>query len=140
MKTQNATDAEARTIMDTSIFSAFPKAVVSGMWQIGECKHGTIEGNTFNKIADLDVVIDEGANSQTTETPEVLNADLLLYAKPEQLPTLNANALVSGYMLYNSETGTFYEITDAGIGKNQETGRIEHVELKGLVATAVFNG
>ena len=38
--------------------------------------------------------------------------------------------LVANYMLYNSATDTYFMIIDAGVGKNQHTGNIEHLELK----------
>lgn len=126
-------------IMDLSIFEAFPNAIISGVWSIGECRHGTVVGNEYKKIADLDVVIDEGSNSSINNTPEILKSDLLVYVIPCQMPTLRTNALVSDYMLHNSEENTYYEIVDAGIGKNQHTGNIEHLELK-VVQTEVVNG
>lgn len=122
--------------MDTSIFDAFPSAIISGVWQLGSFQHGSIVGNVFNKVGDLDVIVDEGSSSSVNNTPEILNSDLLIYAKPEQLPTLRTNTLVAGYMLYNTDENAYYEIIDAGVGKNQHTGNIEHVELK-VVQTEV---
>lgn len=116
--------------MDYSIFDAFPNAIISGVWQIGTCQHGTIVGNQFTKVGDLDVIIDEGSNSNINATVETLNSDTLIYVWPQQLPTLNTNTLVADYMVYDSENDHYYMITDAGIGKNQHTGNIEHVELK----------
>ena len=43
------------------------------------------------------------------------------------------------YMLHNNQTGAYYEIVDAGIGKNQHTGDIEHLELR-VVRTEITNG
>lgn len=123
------TGTVAGIIMDSSIFDAFPNAIIYGVWQIGVCQHGTIIGNTFTRIGDLDVIIDEGSNSNVNTTPEALRSNMLVYVKPEQLPTLKSNELVSGYMLYDSSEDKYYEIIDAGIGKNQEIGKIEHVEL-----------
>lgn len=124
--------------MDISIFKAFANAIISGVWQIGTSQRGTVVGDTFTKIADIDVVIDEGASAGITSTPEELRSDLLVYVKPEQMPTIRANKLVSGYMLYDSSEGDYYEIIDVGIGKNQHTGEIEHLELK-VVQTEVTN-
>jgi len=124
------------TTMDLSIFDAFPNAIISGVWQLGTCQHGTIVGNEFSAISDIDVVVDEGNSSDINNTPEALNSDILIYAHPEQLPTLNTARLVSNYMLYNTEEDAYYMIVDAGIGKNQHTGKIEHVELR-LVQTEV---
>lgn len=122
--------------MDLSIFEAFSFAVISGVWQIGTCQHGTVVGNQFEKVADLDVVVDEENSSVISNTPETINSGILVYCKPEQLPTLNTNKLVSDYMLYDSENDDYYTITFAGIGKNQHRGTIEHIELT-LVQTEV---
>lgn len=124
--------------MDFSIFEAFPNAIISGVWEIGSCQHGTVVGNQYTKIDDLDVVVDEGSNSSINNTPETLTSDLLVYVMPSQMPTLQTNALVSGYMLYNKDEDAYYEIVDAGIGKNQHTGNIEHLELK-VVQTEATN-
>ena len=123
--------------MDISIFDVFP--VISGVWQIGQCKRGSVVGNVFVKEADLDVVVDEGSNSQIDTTPEALKSDLLVYVKPEQMPTIRTNKLVSSYMLYDSEYDDYYQIIDAGVGKNQHKGVIEHLELK-VVQTEVVDG
>ena len=122
--------------MDFSIFDAFPKGIISGIWQIGTCQHGTLIGNVFEKTADIDVVIDEGNNSSIDTDIETIKSDMLIYCKPEQMPTLNTNTLVSGYMLYDSSEDNYYMIIDAGVGKNQHTGVIEHIELK-VVQTEV---
>lgn len=122
--------------MDFSIFNAFPKAIITGVWQIGTCQHGTLIGNVFEKTADIDVVIDEGNNSSVDTDIETIKSDMLIYCRPEQMPTLNTNTLVSGYMLYDSSEDNYYMIVDAGVGKNQHTGVIEHIELK-VVQTEV---
>lgn len=124
------------TTMDFSIFNAFPKAIISGVWQIGTCQHGTLIGNVFEKTADIDVIIDEGNNSSVDTDIETIKSDMLIYCKPEQMPTTNTNTLVAGYMLYDSSEDNYYMIIDAGIGKNQHTGIIEHIELK-VVQTEV---
>lgn len=126
-KSQEGTIVNA---MDISIFKAFANAIISGVWQIGTSKRGSVVGTTFTKVADLDVVIDEGSSADISTTPEELKSDLLVYVKPEQMPTIRTNKLVSGYLLYDSSEGDYYEIIDAGVGKNQHTGEIEHLELK----------
>lgn len=122
--------------MDISVFEVFRNAIITGEWEIGTCQHGSVVGNVFEKVADLDVILDEGSNSNVNATPETLNSDLLVYVKPEQLPTTRTRKLVSGYMLHNSVDDDYFEIIDAGIGKNQHTGQIEHLELK-VVQTEV---
>lgn len=125
--------------MDISIFDAFPNAIISGVWQIGTCKHGTVVGNQFNSLNNVDVIIDEGYNSNINTTPETIGSDMLVYVKPCQMPKevndlMMTNqvvlALVANYMLYNSANDTYYMIVDAGAGKNQHTGNLEHLELK----------
>lgn len=125
--------------MDYSIFDAFPSAIVHGVWQIGTCKHGSIVGNQFTSLRTIDVIVDEGYNADINSTPEGLGSDMLIYVKPCQMPkevnelfmtSQVVIPLVANYMLYNSATDTYYMITDAGVGKNQHTGAIEHIELK----------
>lgn len=121
--------------MELSVFEAFPNAIISGVWEIGTCKRGSVVGNVFAKTADIDVIIDEGNSSTVNKIPETIKSDLLVYVKPLNIPT---NKLVAGYMLHDRENDYFYEIVDAGVGKNQHTGVIEHVELK-LVQTEVVD-
>lgn len=126
------------TTMDLSIFEAFDFAIISGIWQIGTCQHGSVVGNVFQKKADIDVIIDEENSSTITTNPETLTNGMLIYVKPEQMPTLNTNELVSDYMLYDSANGDYYTIKFAGIGKNQHKGIIEHLELT-VVQTEVVD-
>lgn len=134
--------------MDLSIFDAFPEAIITGVWQLGTCQHGTIVGNEFQKVADIQVIIDEGYNSTINNTPETVGSDLLIYVNPRQMPkqvnelfmtSQMVVQLVANYMLYNSADDAYYTITDAGVGKNQHTGALEHIELK-VVRTEVVNG
>ena len=124
--------------MATSIFDAFPNAIISGEWEIGTCHHGTVVGNEFRPLVGLDVIVDEGASSQIDTTPETIGSDYLIYVVPGQLPTTNADRLTADYMLHNKLSGGYYLVVDAGVGKNQHTGEIEHVELK-IVRTEVVN-
>lgn len=134
--------------MDLSIFDAFPEAIITGVWQLGTCQHGTVVGNEFQKVADIQVIIDEGYNSTINNTPETVGSDLLIYVNPRQMPkqvndlfmtSQMVVQLVANYMLYNSADNAYYTITDAGVGKNQHTGALEHIELK-VVRTEVVNG
>lgn len=115
--------------MDLSIFEAFDFAIISGVWQIGTYTHGGVVGNVFTKVADIDVIIDDENYSTISNTPETITSGLLMYVRPEQLPTINTNALVSNYMVYDSENDYYYSIKFAGVGKNQHKGIIEHIEL-----------
>lgn len=118
-------------MINTTVFNAFPRAVISGVWQIGSWVSNTRVGNTFELIGSLDVIEDESGTMSFGSSPnaEILESDGLLYVRPEQLPTTNLNALKTDYMLFNSETSEYFAILDASAGKNQETGILEHVEL-----------
>jgi len=113
------------------VFSAFPGAVVTGVYSVGSYQQGTVEGDIYKKIADIDVIVDEGNSTRVNYAPneEPLIADLLLYVKPSQLPTTNSRALCAGYMVHDKVNDDYFAITKADIGKNQENGQIEHVEL-----------
>ena len=134
----------AGVVVTMDVFSAFPGAVVTGVYSIGSYQRGTVEGNQFVKVAGLDVIIDEGDASDIGMAPnaETLDADLLLYCKPEQLPTTNPRALASGYLIYDSGYDDYFAIINAGLGKNQETGTLEHVELllRQTKVVGVING
>lgn len=116
--------------MDT-VFSAFPNALISGRYSIGKYQRGTLIGNVFDKYGDLEVIVDEGQSSSISNAPnaETITADLLMYARPEELPTTNVRELASSCMIYDTETGDYFEIIDASVGKNQENGQIEHIQL-----------
>lgn len=115
------------------VFEAFPAAIVNGVWQIAAYQRGGVVGAVWDaeNASELDVIIDEGDDSTINGAPntEPLDADLLLYAKPDQLPSTNPRALAAGYLLYDSENDDYFAIVDASLGKNQETGELEHVEL-----------
>lgn len=113
------------------VFSAFAGAVVSGRYSIGSCQRGSLVGSVYSKIADLDVIIDEGdlTNIGLAPNANVLDSDILLYVKPEQLPTTNPRKLVADYMIYDEDEDDYFAIINAGVGRNQQTGEIEHIEL-----------
>lgn len=113
------------------VFSAFPGAVVSGRFSIGSYQRGTLEGNQFSLISSLDVIIDEGDIGEIGRAPnaETLEANILLYVKPEQLPTTNPRALTAGYIIYDQEYDDYFAIINASVAKNQNVGQIEHIEL-----------
>lgn len=114
------------------VFSAFPGAVVSGRFVLGRYQRGSLEGNQFTKVADIDAIIDEGDMGEIGGAPnaEAIIADIMLYVRPEQLPTDNPRELTAGYMVYDALYDDYFAIIDAGIGKNQDNGVIEHAELK----------
>lgn len=120
-------------MLSTTVFDAFPNAIERD-WQIGTMAYSTITGNELDAdtLQSIDVIIDEGSNSTPNNSPSYANlySDTLLYVRPSQMPTTDTEALVAGYVVKNTTTGKIYAIIDAGIGKNQETGKIEHIELK----------
>ena len=115
------------------VFEAFPNAIVSGVYQIGSYQRGSVVGAVWDadNAVNLDVIVEEGDKSSINTAPnaEPLDADLLLYARPEQLPTTNPRALAAGYLIYDSVNDDYFAIIDASIGKNQDNGTIEHIEL-----------
>lgn len=113
-----------------TVFDAFPNAIEQG-WQIAQVTYSSITGNTVTNGTDIDVIIDEGSSSDANQAPNAagLFADTLVYTKPDQMPTTDTSALVAGYVLIDPNERT-WEIIDAGQGKNQENGQIEHIELK----------
>lgn len=115
-----------------TVFDCFPNAIISGVWQIGQFGKSTMTGNVFKAEGFVDVIVDEGSNTDIDNAPnaQAMLSDTLLYARPEQMPVVSTKALVGDYMLYNTQEDSYYAIVDAGIGKNQETGVVEHIELK----------
>ena len=113
-----------------TVFDAFPNAVET--WLLYEKVQNTETGKTLGEGVELHVIVDEvgGANEERSLEAQYLDSDTLLYAKPEELPTLSKNKLLSDYAAFNAETETYYDIREVGIGKNQETGVVEHYELK----------
>lgn len=113
-----------------TVFDAFPNAIEQG-WQIAQVTYSSITGNTVTTGEDIDVIIDEGSSSEANQAPNAagLYADTLVYTKPDQMPTTDTSALVAGYVLIDPNERN-WEIIDAGQGKNQENGQIEHIELK----------
>lgn len=113
------------------VFSAFPNAIVSGRFELGTLTSGGIHGKEFSNPIACDVIIDEGAYATPDRSPEVeyQESETLIYAKPEQMPTLYTAQLTNGYLWHDKETDIYYEIRQASLGKNQETGEVEHVEF-----------
>ena len=46
------------------------------------------------------------------------------------MPTIDTAELIASYAVKNTQTDKLYAIIDAGIGKNQDNGVIEHIELR----------
>lgn len=115
------------------VFSAFPNAIVGGVWEISGYQRGSIVGAVWDeyKAIPLDVIVDEGDSSVINSAPnaEPIEADLLMYAMPSQLPTTSPRELASGYLVHDSVNDAYFAIIRASVGKNQETGAVEHIEL-----------
>lgn len=113
------------------VFEAFPNAIVSGRWELGQLNSGTIRGKEFSNPIACDVIVDEGAYATPDRSPEVeyQESETLIYAKADQMPTLYPAQLTNSYLWHDKETDIYYEIRQASLGKNQETGVIEHVEF-----------
>lgn len=113
------------------VFEAFPNTIVSDRFELGKLMSGTIRGKEFSDPIACDVIIDEGAYVTPDRSPDVeyQESEALIYAKANQMPTLYPAQLTNGYLWHDKETGIYYEIRQAALGKNQETGAIEHVEF-----------
>lgn len=121
---------DALVMGNMTVFDAFPNAIET--WHIAAMQYSTITGNqTTGTWQDIEVIVDEGSSTEPNQSPNYASAfsDLLIYCRPEQLPTLETAALVADYAIKDKNCRLF-AIIDAGIGKNQELGIIEHVELK----------
>lgn len=113
------------------VFSAFPNAIISGLWEIGEMQRSTEVGMYYKKLNYIDVIIAEESLGGENQSPnaDAISFGSLLYVRPSEMPTVNSSALIAGYLVKDGDTGQYYQITSVGIGKNQENGSIEHIEL-----------
>lgn len=123
------------------VFDAFPNAIISKIWEIGIVLRGTEVGTKFQAVGFVDVIVDEEVNGSLGTSPnaEGVSDDTLIYARPTDLPKVPIASFVGGYYWHNTETDTFYEIVQVGVGKNQEKGIVEHLEFK-VQPTGVVSG
>lgn len=112
-----------------NVFEAFPNAIEQ--MSIVEVDYGTVIGNTTGEATTIRVIKDEVTTVDPTNSPNAASiaTDTLLYVVPADLPTTDTSELVSSYIIQDAK-GRSYEIIDAGAGKNQHTGELEHIELK----------
>lgn len=113
------------------VFDAFPNGIEE--WAIAKTEFSTLTGNMItDEPTKLHIIVDEANSSEPNQSPNAqgINADTLLYAMPDELPTLDTAELIANYIVKPWSGDKIYAIVDAGIGKNQETGIIEHVELR----------
>lgn len=117
-----------------TVFQAFPNGIEHEIWQIGQMAYSTITGNALDddSLTYIDAIVDEANDSEPNASPSaaVTYTDTLLYARPEQMPTIDTAELIASYAVKNTQTDKLYAIIDAGIGKNQDNGVIEHIELR----------
>lgn len=117
-----------------TVFQAFPNGIEHEIWQIGQMAYSTITGNALDSttLAFIDAIVDEANDSEPNASPNsaVTYSDTLLYVRPDQMPTIDTAELIASYAVKNSQTDKLYAIIDAGIGKNQDNGVIEHIELR----------
>lgn len=113
------------------VFSAFPNGVESGRYEAVEVEYGTEIGTELGASFPLDVIVEEGndINRRAGATASYEDCDILLYAKPDQLPVAIPQTITNGYVIHDTATNFYYEIKGADVGKNQGTGAVEHVEL-----------
>lgn len=124
------------------VFDAFPNGIEE--WGIAKAAYSTLTGNQYGEPIKIHVIVDEAQSTEPNPAPDAqaINADTLLYAMPDELPTLDTAELCASYIVKPWQSDKLYAIIDAGIGKNQETGIIEHVELRvrQTTAEAIQNG
>ena len=117
-----------------TVFQAFPNGIEHEIWQIGQMAYSTITGNALDddSLTFIDAIVDEANDSEPNASPNaaVTYTDTLLYVKPDQMPTIDTAELIASYTVKNITTDKLYAIIDAGIGKNQDNGVIEHIELR----------
>lgn len=114
------------------VFEVFPNGIVRGVWALGRFVKDTEIGKKFEAIGFYDVIVDEEAASAQDQSPSAdgLDNGTLLYAKPTIMDGLSPEAMMTDYLWHNVITDQFFEIRRVGIGKNQETGIVEHVEFQ----------
>ena len=110
-----------------TVFEAFPNAIES--WSLGRISYGTVTGNIITATTQLDAIVSEVSSSElASANMAAIDSDTLIYVRPEQLPTTNTATLISNYGVLDPD-GRLYSIRNAGAGKNQDNGHLEHVEL-----------
>lgn len=113
------------------IFTSLPNAIVYNVWQIGKISRSTEVGKTYEAGSFISPIVDEEATGGQNNSPsaDFITSQTMLFIRPSDMPTTNIAELLASYFIKNTETGDLYEITNVGVGKNQDTGVIEHYEL-----------
>ena len=123
-----------------TVFDAFPNAIIRDDWKLGKLVENTDTGKLWQDLGYKSVIVDEGAAGDIDTAPnaEGLSSDTLIYAMPSEMPGFNISRFISSYYWYQQSADQYYRIIDAGIGKNQNNGVIEHIEFR--VRPAEFAG
>lgn len=113
------------------VFEAFPNAIIIDQWELVEVDKGTEVGTEIVSSKPCDVIVDEGSYASPNRTPDANyeESNILLYARATDMPTLATAALHNGYMWHDTLNDYYYDIEEASLGKNQETGVVEHIEF-----------
>lgn len=122
----------------TTVFEAFPNAIVRN-YALVSVQRGTEAGDIYTTGDNIGVIIDDSADfgsESLAKSSAGVDNNLLLYVRPEDCPTV-PSVLMANYLVKDTVNDLVYEITDAGIGKNQQNGKIEHVQLTLKLTDAV---
>lgn len=113
------------------VFEAFPNGIVRDTWELGEVQRATEIGTVYQSVATCDVIVEEETEDYSGRTPDAdyQESGTLIYARPEDMPTLNSAVLAADYYWHNKVTDQYYAIRKCALGTNQETGAVEHVEF-----------
>lgn len=115
-----------------TVFDAFPKAIISDDWELGEIQENTEVGKIFVSKGYKSVIVDESNTSLLNNSPnaDAVDSDTLIYAKPSEMPGLNIARYISSYYWHQRSSDQYYEIREVGVGKNQSQAVIEHIEFR----------
>lgn len=113
------------------IFTSLPNAVISDVWELGQISRSTEVGKSYEALRFLTCIADEEATGDQNNSPSAdgIESGTLLFVKPADLAPYNIDELIASFMVKNTQTGQLYMIKNVGLGKNQETGMVEHIEL-----------
>lgn len=114
------------------VFKAFPAAIISDDWKLGQLIENTEVGKLWKDLGFKSVIVDEVADGELNRSPsaEGITSDTLIYAKPEEMPTSNVAEFIASYYWYQESADQYYRIIEVGVGKNQDAGVVEHIEFR----------
>ena len=114
------------------VFKAFSGAIITDDWKLGELVENTEVGKLWKNLGFKAVIADEVADGELNRSPnaETIASDTLIYAKPEDIPTTSVAELIASYYWYQVSADQYYRIIEVGVGKNQDTGKVEHIEFR----------